>query len=108
MNMVYEGIRNNSNLMLLPSSALDNMNLGAVMGTAAYSKTMQYDEKTAAGGASGQASAGGTAGHPDGGSDDSAADASDGADNAAEHEKKRSRGPLHGPLHKNGGKHDQD
>jgi len=41
MNMVYEGIRNNSSLMLLPSSALDNMNLGAVMGTAAYNKAVQ-------------------------------------------------------------------
>jgi regulator of protease activity HflC (stomatin/prohibitin superfamily) len=39
MNMVYEGIRNNNSLMLLPSSALDNMNLGAVMGTAALHKT---------------------------------------------------------------------
>ncbi|MGC9313812.1 MAG: slipin family protein [Sediminispirochaetaceae bacterium] len=99
MNMVYEGIRNNSNLMLLPSSALDNMNLGAVMGTAAYSKTVQYDEKFAAGGASRQGSVGGTAGHPDAGSG-----ASDAADSKAEQEKKRPRGPLH----KNGGSHDQD
>ena len=35
MNMVYEGLRKNSSMMLMPSSALDNMNLGAVMGTRA-------------------------------------------------------------------------
>jgi len=93
MNMVYEGIRNNSNLMLLPSSALDNMNLGAVMGTAAYNKTMQYDQKTSAAGSSaGQSNAGGSAA------------ASDSEDSAAENEKKRPKGPLH----KNGGSHDKD
>lgn len=32
MNMVYEGIRQNSSLMLMPSSALDNMNLGGCDG----------------------------------------------------------------------------
>jgi regulator of protease activity HflC (stomatin/prohibitin superfamily) len=36
MNMVYEGIRQNSSLMLLPSSALDQMNLGTILGSAAY------------------------------------------------------------------------
>lgn len=41
MNMVYEGIRQNNSLMLLPSSALDQMNLGAVMGTAAWNKANQ-------------------------------------------------------------------
>ncbi|MBI9100919.1 MAG: slipin family protein [Spirochaetales bacterium] len=46
MNMVYEGIRQNkSSLMLLPSSALDNMNLGSVMGTAALNKVEnRFDE----------------------------------------------------------------
>lgn len=38
MNMVYEGIRKNSTMMLLPSSALDQMNLGATLGTAAFAK----------------------------------------------------------------------
>jgi len=38
MNMVYEGMKQNNSLMLMPSSALDNMNLGAVMGTAALNK----------------------------------------------------------------------
>lgn len=45
MNMVYEGIRQNSSLMLLPSSALDNMNLGAVMGTAALNRVNQESKK---------------------------------------------------------------
>jgi len=35
MNMVYEGIRQNSSMMILPSSALDGMNLGTVMGAQA-------------------------------------------------------------------------
>lgn len=35
MNMVYEGIRDKGSLMILPSSALDSMNLGTVMGSAA-------------------------------------------------------------------------
>jgi regulator of protease activity HflC (stomatin/prohibitin superfamily) len=32
MNMVYDGIKNNGSLILLPSGALENMNLGSVMG----------------------------------------------------------------------------
>lgn len=44
MNMVYEGIRQNGSLMLLPSSALDQMNLGAVMGTAAFQKVSQQED----------------------------------------------------------------
>lgn len=39
MNMVYEGIRQNkSSLMLMPSAALDQMNLGSALGTAALGK----------------------------------------------------------------------
>jgi hypothetical protein len=38
MNMVYEGIRSKGSMMILPSSALDSMNLGTVMGTAAFGK----------------------------------------------------------------------
>ncbi len=45
MNMVYEGIRQNSSLMLMPSSALDNMNLGAVMGTAAFQKMHEAESE---------------------------------------------------------------
>ncbi len=39
MNMVYEGIRQNGSMMLLPSSALETMNLGSVMGTMALQKS---------------------------------------------------------------------
>lgn len=41
MNIVYEGLRSNNSMMLMPSSALDNMNLGTVMGTAALKKVEQ-------------------------------------------------------------------
>jgi regulator of protease activity HflC (stomatin/prohibitin superfamily) len=39
MNMVYEGIRQKGAMMLVPSSALEGMNLGALMGAAALAKT---------------------------------------------------------------------
>jgi len=46
MNMVYEGIRHNKgSLMVLPSSALDQMNLGSHMGTAALKKIMDQEKK---------------------------------------------------------------
>ena len=38
MNMVYEGMRQNNTMMLMPSSAIDSMNLGSVMGTAAINE----------------------------------------------------------------------
>jgi len=46
MNMVYEGIRQNNSMMLMPASILDNMDLGAVMGTAALHKanTLQQEK----------------------------------------------------------------
>ncbi len=47
MNMVYEGIRqNNSTLMMLPSSALDQMNMGGALGTAALQQTQQLKSTT--------------------------------------------------------------
>ena len=45
MNMVYEGIRQKGSMILLPSSALDSMNLGAVMGTAALAKEGQKNKE---------------------------------------------------------------
>ena len=46
MNMVYEGMKYNKNsLMLLPSSALESMNLGTVMGAAAFQKTTSPESK---------------------------------------------------------------
>ncbi len=44
MNMVYEGLKQNNSLMLMPSSALDNMNLGTVMGTAALDQVKKFSE----------------------------------------------------------------
>ncbi len=38
MNMVYEGIRHKGSMMILPSSALDSMNLGGTLGMAALQK----------------------------------------------------------------------
>jgi len=44
MNMVYEGIRNNASIMLLPSSALDQMNLGGTLGLSAFANSkMEFD-----------------------------------------------------------------
>lgn len=39
MNMIYEGIRQKGSMVLLPSSALDSMNLGTVMGTIAMQRS---------------------------------------------------------------------
>lgn len=39
MNMVYEGIRQNNSMMLLPASILDHMDLGGVLGATAIQKT---------------------------------------------------------------------
>jgi len=36
MNMIYESIRNKGGLVLTPASALDSMNMGTVLGAAAY------------------------------------------------------------------------
>lgn len=45
MNMIYEGIRQNNSMMLLPASILDHMDFGAVMGTAAMQKTEELKHK---------------------------------------------------------------
>lgn len=38
MNMLYEGLKNNSTIMVVPSSALDSMNLGVTAGLTALAK----------------------------------------------------------------------
>jgi len=43
MNMIYEGIRQNNSMMLMPASILEHMDFGSVMGTAAMQKL--EDEK---------------------------------------------------------------
>ena len=39
MNMVYDGMKQNENMMLIPSSALDSMNLGTALGAAALRRS---------------------------------------------------------------------
>jgi len=45
MNMVYDSIRTNKNMVLMPSSALDSMNLGTALGAAAFAN-LQNREQT--------------------------------------------------------------
>ena len=45
MNMAYEGLRQKGSLMVLPSSALDSMNIGSAMGMAALDKTKKMEDK---------------------------------------------------------------
>lgn len=45
MNMVYEGLKQNNSLMLMPSSALENMNLGTALGTAALNKVKDLQKQ---------------------------------------------------------------
>jgi len=49
MNMVYEGIRQKGSMIILPSSALDTMNLGGAMGTAAFAKGLEREGNPADG-----------------------------------------------------------
>ena len=43
MNMVYEGIRQNNSMMLMPASILDHMDFGAVLGSAALQKQQETE-----------------------------------------------------------------
>ena len=45
MNIVYDGLKKGGSLMLLPSSALDSMNLGTVMGASAIQQIRKQEEK---------------------------------------------------------------
>ncbi|MCK5675373.1 MAG: hypothetical protein KAH95_18475, partial [Spirochaetales bacterium] len=48
MNMAYEGLRQKTgSLMVLPSSAMDSMNIGSAMGMAALDKTNKDKDKMA-------------------------------------------------------------
>jgi len=40
MNMIYDGLKNKGGLVLVPSSALEGMNLGTVMGAKAYGESL--------------------------------------------------------------------
>ena len=43
MNMIYESMRNKGGLVLVPSSALESMNIGTVLGASAYGKQIGQD-----------------------------------------------------------------
>ncbi|NBK25407.1 MAG: slipin family protein, partial [Spirochaetia bacterium] len=43
MNMIYEGIRQNNSMMLMPASILDHMDFGAVLGSAALQKLQETE-----------------------------------------------------------------
>jgi len=45
MNMLFEGLKEKGSLIIVPSSALESMNMGAVGGLAALSKTSRMDEE---------------------------------------------------------------
>ena len=45
MNMLFEGLKEKGSLIIVPSSALESMNLGAIGGLAALSKTAEKHEK---------------------------------------------------------------
>jgi regulator of protease activity HflC (stomatin/prohibitin superfamily) len=58
MNMLYEGLKEKGALMLVPSSAIESMGMGGLMGAAALRQaTITGDDETAAPGPTGQASA---------------------------------------------------
>jgi hypothetical protein len=45
MNMLYEGLKNNSTIVIVPSSAVETMQLGGLAGITAL--TMGLDQKNA-------------------------------------------------------------
>jgi regulator of protease activity HflC (stomatin/prohibitin superfamily) len=54
MNMVYDGMKARGSLVLVPSSALDAMNLGSVLGTASLAKKTDKEENDGRDPATGQ------------------------------------------------------
>ncbi len=45
MNMLFEGLKERGSLIIVPSSAIDTMNLGGLMGTAAMAGMMPVEQK---------------------------------------------------------------
>jgi regulator of protease activity HflC (stomatin/prohibitin superfamily) len=45
MNMLFEGLKEKGSLIIVPSSALESMNLGAIGGLAALSETAMLEEE---------------------------------------------------------------
>ena len=48
MNMLFEGLKEKGSLVIVPSSALDSMNLGAITGMTALARNGSQGEKAAA------------------------------------------------------------
>jgi hypothetical protein len=47
MNMLYEGLKQNSTIVLVPSSALDSMQLGGLAGITAMAQNVKRNGKDA-------------------------------------------------------------
>ncbi len=45
MNMLYEGLKQNATIVVVPSSAVETMELGNVMGTIALTKELKNESK---------------------------------------------------------------
>jgi len=45
MNMLFEGLKEKGSLVIVPSSALESMNLGAIGGLTALAKTEEKKSK---------------------------------------------------------------
>jgi regulator of protease activity HflC (stomatin/prohibitin superfamily) len=45
MNMLYEGLKTNSTIVIVPSTAVETMGLGGINGTVALTSTLQKDKK---------------------------------------------------------------
>jgi regulator of protease activity HflC (stomatin/prohibitin superfamily) len=46
MNMLYEGLKNNSTIVVVPSTAVETMGLGGLLGSIGFTKSIQNTEKS--------------------------------------------------------------
>lgn len=46
MNMLYEGLKQNSTIVVVPSTAVETMNLGGMMGTTALGLELERRRET--------------------------------------------------------------
>ena len=49
MNMLYEGLKQNSTIVIVPSTAVETMQLGSVSGLSALTMTLQKNQENPAG-----------------------------------------------------------
>ena len=45
MNMLYEGLKNNSSIVIVPSSAVESMQLGGLAGMTALTRSLEEQRK---------------------------------------------------------------